>query len=259
MAVAQTETQVGFINRRGEVEIKLDTSIALGFSDGIAPVLTSKGWGFIDRTGKFISGERYRHVQRFSEGLAAVANGFGPRAKYGFINTKGEVVIPLRYDPPIGSYSEIHDLRRFSEGLAAVRIGNLYSYIDKKGDIAIPAQFRDAAEFSEGLASVTTPEGQSGYIDHAGRFVIKLQSGGGYNFSEGLAAWAVQTDRGLKLGYIDRTGKVVIEPKYDGAFGFVDGVAEVFIREIVTTASGRLSQTRIGYIDKTGRYIWPPQ
>jgi WG containing repeat len=260
LALAESDGNAYFIDRRGEIAIKLTDGNALSFSEGLAPVLTPRGWGFIDRTGRFVSTERYTHVERFSEGLAAVATGFGRNAKYGFINKRGDVAIRQRFDPPLSPDSiKILKLGRFAEGLAPVRIGNRYGYIDTKGNVMIPPQFRDAAEFSEGLASVTTAEGKTGYIDKSGHFVIKLQSGGGYSFREGLAALAVETDHGTKVGYIDRTGKVVIEPKFDGALGFVDGVAQVYIRETVTTESGRLLETKIGYIDKAGRYLWEPQ
>ena len=259
LALVATETASSFIDPRGAIAFTLSYKHATSFHEGLAAVLTPDGWGFIDRTGTFISKDRYKRVERFSEGLAAVASWFGETAKYGFINRKGETAIPLRFDPPLGFHGYILDLGRFSEGLAPVRVGNLYGYINKKGRIVIAPQFLNAAEFSEGLASVITPAGQTGYIDHSGRFAIKLRSGGGYSFSEGLAAWAGETESGMKIGYIDRRGKVIIEPKFDGAFAFVDGVAQVHIRETVTTAAGPRLETRIGYIDKTGRYVWEPQ
>src|SRR5688500_7036548 len=163
LALVQTETASSFIDPRGEIAFTVSYKHATSFHEGLAAVLTPEGWGFIDRTGTFISKDRYKRVERFSEGLAAVANWFGETAKYGFINKKGEIAIPLRFDPPLGFHGYILDLGRFSEGLAAIRVGNLYGYTNKKGRIVIPPRFLNAAEFSEGLASVITPEGQTGY------------------------------------------------------------------------------------------------
>jgi hypothetical protein len=227
----------------------------MGFRDGLAAVRTQTGWGFIDKTGRFINPKRYEQVENFSDGLAAVAEGRWKEAKYGFIVKSGEVAIPLRFDPRLGQL-ESTSLSRFTEGLAPVMFGNLYGYIDHKGNTVIPPVFRDAGQFSEGLASVTTANGQKGYIDKAGLFVIKLTSGRGGQFNEGLATWAVEINGKTKMGYIDRTGKTIIEPKFDVAFDFIDGLAEVYFSEKITSASGPVTRTGHGYIDTRGRFVW---
>jgi hypothetical protein len=135
-------------------------------------------------------------------------------------------------------------------------ISNLYGYIGHKGNFVIPPTFRDAGQFAEGLASVTKADGQKGYIDRAGLFVIKLASGRGGQFNGGLATLAVEINGRTKMGYIDRTGKTIIEPRFDVAYDFVDGIAEVYFSEKVTSAAGPVTQTRHGYIDKRGRFIW---
>ena len=255
LAWIRTETFVGFINHVGNVAFELPDSFSMGFREGLAAVATRTGWGFIDKTGGFISTKRYVQVESFSDGLAAVAEGRWKEAKYGFINKTGEVAIPLQFDPSHGQL-ETMSLSRFTEGLAPVMFGNLYGYIDHKGDTVIRPIFRDAGQFSEGLASVTTAEGQKGYIDKEGLFVIKLASGRGGQFKEGLATLAVEIGGRTKMGYIDRTGKIIMEPKFDVAFDFIDGIAEVYFSEKVTSASGPVTRTGHGYVDKTGRFVW---
>jgi len=49
---------------------------------------------------------------------------------------------------------------------------------------------------------------------------------------------------------IDKTGKLVIQPQFDGAAPFSDGLAKV--------GMGKYPDTKIGYIDKTGKYVWEP-
>jgi len=255
LAWIRTETFVGFINQLGNVAFELPDSFSMGFREGLAAVATRTGWGFIDKTGRFISTKRYVQVESFSDGLAAVAEGRWQAAKYGFIDKTGEVAIPLRFDPRQGQLESM-SLSRFTEGLSPVMFGNLYGYIDHKGNTVIPPTFRDAGQFSEGLASVTTADGQKGYIDKAGLFVIKLTSGRGGQFKEGLATLAIEIDGPSKMGYIDRTGKIIIEPRFDVAFDFVDGVAQVYFSEKVTSASGPVTRTGNGYIDKSGRFVW---
>lgn len=258
LAWIRTETLVGFINHLGNVAFELPDSFSMGFHDSLAAVGTPTGWGFIDKTGRFINTKRYEQVENFSDGLAAVAEGRWKEAKYGFINKSGEVAIPLRFDPRLGQM-ETMSLSRFTEGLAPVMFGNLYGYIDHKGDTVIPPIFRDAGQFSEGLASITTADGQKGYIDKAGLFVIKLASGRGGQFNEGLATLAVEINGPTKLGYIDRTGKTIIEPKFDTAYDFIGGIAEVYFTEKVTSAAGPVTQTVHAYIDKRGRFVWRSQ
>jgi hypothetical protein len=46
-------------------------------------------------------------------------------------------------------------------------------------------------------------------------------------------------------GYIDRKGRFVIDAKYDEAFPFRGGIARVVL------------DGKIGYVDRSGTYIWP--
>jgi hypothetical protein len=85
------------------------------FSEGRAPVARACGpgcedpWGFVDPSGKVVVMPRFRQVQHFSEGLAAVQDIAG---RWGFIDRRGDFAMPPRY------------LRaeKFSEGLAATAV-----------------------------------------------------------------------------------------------------------------------------------------
>lgn len=256
LAWVRTEAFIGFIDQSGRVVIELPESFSFGFREGLAALRTKTGSGFIDKTGRFISTKRYEQVDSFSDGLAAVVEGQWNEAKYGFINKSGELAIPLRFDARQGPTEGSVYLSRFTEGLAPVMISNLYGYIDHKGNVVIPPTFREAGQFAEGLASVTTADYQRGYIDKAGLLVIKLAFARGGQFNGGLATLAVEINGRTKMGYIDRTGKTIIEPKFDVAFDFVDGIAEVYFSEKVTSAAGPVTQTRHGYIDKRGQFVW---
>jgi hypothetical protein len=254
-AWVRTEKFVAFINQLGNVAFELPESFSWGFKEGLAAVATQTGWGFIDNTGRFISTKRYVQVENFSDGLAAVAEGRWQEARYGFIHKSGEVAIPLQFKPRMGQLESM-SLSRFTEGLAPILFGNLYGYIDHKGDTVIPPVFREAGLFSEGLAGVTTADGQRGYIDKSGLFVIKLTSGRGGTFNDGLATLAVEIDGRTKWGYIDRTGKTIIEPRFEVAYDFFDGLAKVYFSEKATSASGPVTRTGDAYIDKSGRFVW---
>src|SRR5262245_11325875 len=59
----------------------------------------------------------------------------------------------------------------FSDGLASVRIGAKFGYIDTKGNVAIKPQFDFAGPFAEGLAHAGIGS-KVGYVDKSGNFVI---------------------------------------------------------------------------------------
>ena len=63
------------------------------------------------------------------------------------------------------------DVGNFSEGLALVRKGGQYFYINKKGERAFEGEFDDAFNFSEGVAWVKK-DGKWFYIDIRGRRVF---------------------------------------------------------------------------------------
>ena len=85
------------------------------------------------------------------------------------------------------------------------------------GEIAIPAQYRRAWVFAEGLAAVQK-NGMIGFIDHKGNTVIDFQfpfHGNPLNefvFSDGHC---VVADTLGKCGIIDRKGNWIIKPEYD--------------------------------------------
>ena len=95
---------------------------------------------------------------------------------------------------------QFDDAWDFSDGLARVRIGGKWGYVNKEGQVVIKPQFDDIWDFSGGLARVRV-DGKYGYINREGQYVIKPQfDGAGTGFSEGLAP--VKKDG--KWGYISK-------------------------------------------------------
>jgi hypothetical protein len=86
---------------------------------------------------------------------------FKEKDLYGFINNKGEVIIPA-------SYSEVSD---FSEGLAVVSDGLKMGLIDKKNSIIIPFVYDEISNFLKGRA-IVTQNNWNGIIDRTGVFIF---------------------------------------------------------------------------------------
>lgn len=285
------EKRIGFIDNTGRLVIgfdRLPAGVVVGeFSEGLAAVCypdvstnTCRGVGFIDETGSLVIQPRFKHVGKFSEGLAYVdADGLA-----GFTDRRGDVVVKLKEG---GGY-EFHEgfaairidggwgfidragkllsaeryahAERFSEGLAAVAVGRgrevNYGFINKEGKMIIPPHFvpyfghhwaiERLSRFAEGLASVKAGD-LYGYIDKKGDFVIPPRFSSPAEFSEGLAC----VTEGGDAGYIDKSGRWAIAPQFVGCDGFKEGVAAVAVK----TARG----TKWGYVDARGEMVISPR
>jgi hypothetical protein len=192
--------------------------------------------GFVDSTGAWAIEPKDWLVGEFSDGLAFVS--FDGGDTYGYIDSAGRVAI----DP------QFRDVRPFSGGLAAFsRDGEIYGFIDKTGEVAIEPAFyidEDRSFFSSGLVPVgLSKDGPWGYIDGAGEWVVQPELQMANKFFEGLA---LVSQHDGTYGFIDPTGKVVISRE---ANQFSDGLA----------VASRGSDSLLGYIDKTGEFVIPPQ
>jgi len=253
----------------------------LAFSDGLAPFRSNGLYGFIDPHGKPVIPPKFKAVRGFSEGLAAVGEGW-------FLSGRGEFVLdgPCRYIDRTGrvvidSPPGLAWPQDFAGGLARVAITgekhNRLGYLNKNGELAIRTDYDFGGDFSDGLASVAAEQAGIGFLDASGKLVIGLQFHGARDFSGGLApvlkdgAWGYVDKNGRvavgfrfedarsfteglapvflneKWGYIDPSGKMVIFPRFESVWNFSEGIAGVSV-------GGKL-----GYIDKTGKTVWNPQ
>ena len=126
---------------------------------------------------------------------------------------------------------------RFSDGLAAVSIGEKYAYINKTGKTVFEPRTDGAVlnllgeNFSEGMIAIELggsekmagPVGKFGFMDKGGRIAIEPIFSAASNFSEGLASVCL---RG-KCGFIDKLGKFVIAPRFTDASSYSEGLARV--------------------------------
>jgi hypothetical protein len=205
-------------------------------ADELFPIETNNRFGYIDQKGniKILLSPNIKMSYPFSEGLAA----FKLNDKYGFINTKGIVVIK-----PI-----FKEVSYFSEGLCAANYNEKWGYINTLGELAIKPQFDImGSRFSEGLAQIIINKKGTGFINRLGKFVIppKFHADPGMEikFNCGLAKMQLNN----KFGFIDKYGKWSINPIYDDAFSFNECVATVMINK------------KWGFIDQKGNWLIRPQ
>jgi hypothetical protein len=180
--------------------------------------------------GKFVDAygtdnDYYKKVKKYLT-TTCVNNG-----KTGFCYSDGTVALPGNYDYALP----------FSEGLAAVRIGNRRGYIDKKGKLIIPLENYDSvSSFSEGLAQVSVGW-KWGFINKNGEKVISPEYEQVGDFSEDLAPVRLNG----RWGFIDKSGNVAIPLKYDSTSVFADG------RSLVNLGG------KYGFVNRSGVEITP--
>ena len=128
----------------------------------------------------------------------------------------------------------------FHEGRAWFYKNEKYGFIDKMGNVIVPAKYYSVADFKEGRAWVANEDNHDhawcGYIDLDGKEVVPIKYRvpleEGYkaiSFSEGLAAVQMRTDNDDSpfYGYIDKMGNEVIPAKFRNVEDFKNGIDEV--------------------------------
>lgn len=234
------------------------------FKNGVAAIHKDGEWQYIDKMGHFVdrvSGEddsdqagldewfsQYESHGQFSEGMCWVYRDYG----IGYIDEKGELVIPCQYE-----WAVDHSPCDFHEGVCPVLTipeRELFSYIDKTGQLAFPGFYSTESSFSEGLAGVRqffmdgddVTGTQPGYIDHTGKMVIFLTDNDfGYPFHDGAAKvsnWLDDT-----AWFIDKSGKKLFDLDMTRFYrstdnSFSEGLCAICDKE-----------GRWGFFDKTGR------
>ena len=272
-------TAIVCIDESGREVFKGESGTYSDFSQELSrmgKVLNDRGqtlvYGFVGVNGATVIEPRFGDAADFSEKLAA-ARLPAPGSKWGYIGGSGDFTIAPRFDEQPGA---------FSEGLASVKVGGRFGYIDKSGQTVVQPVYRSAHPFHSGLARVGTPVGPA-VIDRTGKILLKPATGldGDFHdgmarikvhgkcgfmnnslqmavqltydqagdFSEGLAA----VHMGDRWGYIDRSGKMVIQPQFRTAEAFYGGLALVNRPGGLATAAWKPDT---GYIDRTGAYIW---
>lgn len=238
-----------------------------GFQNDLLPVQIDSKWGYMNTTGKMAIPALYDDANDFGGGFAAVkkgtqfvivdvkgketpvtvavmdvrdfCEGLAPARtmdkKFGFINPKGEFVIP----------AEFESVGYFTNGLAyAKTFDRKVGYIDKTGKWVIEARFDVARDFDakSGLALVRTGE-EWFYVNSKGETLKVTDTESWGNFSEGLA----EGKKGVLKGFYDATGQWVIKPQFEDVRDFQNGYAAA------------KSNGKWGLIDKTGKWKIEPQ
>jgi hypothetical protein len=267
VAMKKGESLWGYIDTSGSFVISprfasSRTDYVYDFSDGLAVIEVKNKFGYIDHSGEFVIKPQFLDAMGFSDGMARVVTegpciyfpdgacglvnprlvgGEGgddrPPCKFTYIDKTGEVVRRARFD----------NARNFSEGLAAVRVGALWGFIDKTGSFLITPRFEDAEPFSCGLSRIQV-SGLYGYADKSGAIVVTPQYKYAETFSEG---YAVVGDLAGRYWYVDQRRRQTIQGQFAAASPFFKGLAHVKL-----IAGKSTNSVTFAYIDHSGRRVF---
>jgi hypothetical protein len=285
----------GYVDRTGALVLVPEQEPASGdlhrsFASGRALVRVGARFGYVDRTGRLVIPARFDSAQDFSEGLALVCD---RTVQCGYVDPSGLGVIgpglmagrPARSGlvgalltmsmgrETVQMYSASTGRRvgppwdgagPFSDGLLPVLYGGRWGAVDGDSRPVIAPVLGWLGEFRDGLAPARLEPGEPcGYVDRTGAFAIPPRFRSCRPFSEGLAAvdLAAGEDAAERVAFIDRTGRVAFAgadatPPFDAADDFSAGLAAVACGgEPAVPGNG----VTLGYVDRTGRYVWKPQ
>lgn len=131
--------------------------------------------------------------------------------QYGYIDKSGQYVV----NPTLTNADCFSD-----NGLAAVKVGDKWGYINLLGDYKISPRYDYAGAFNNSYAIVSS-DTQSGrlfsFIDENGTMITTLQVSDMTPFSREGLSMVEQINR---VGIIDKSGNYIINPQYQSIFPY---------------------------------------
>lgn len=192
--------------------IKPQFSYVRSFHRDHAPAYVKKGWGIIDKTGRWTVKPRYWSIAKNKGGPFAAALA---RGKWGYITPKGEVLVEHAFKSAIP----------FSDGYGAVEADRKWAIVDSKGAFVTDFLFESPPIFENGIAT-TKMGGKRGlvYAKQGFKFVpFTMEAWNVRPLTEGLAKF----EHKGKRGFLDAKGRVRIPARYEDARPFRNGHAAV--------------------------------
>lgn len=229
----------GFMDTSGKLVVPCEYEKVKDFIADVTFVKKrgDEGWMLINKKGEPVSSKRFFKVSNFYDGPAR----FTVKDKYynGYVNQKGEVVIPPNY---VGGH--------FSEGLVCLSkagSGEAYGFMNEQGEVAIPFQYRQAgaSSFEDGLCRVKISS-KTALINKEGEVVVpgKYPTLNCVNAKEKVMA--VSSGGFTNFKFVDFDYKPLFEGTFDGVKPFKGGRAVV---------SNSLETS--GLVDKEGNFVIP--
>lgn len=133
--------------------------------------------------------------------------------------------------------------KKLYPALINTKNGEIYGYINNKGEYEIKPKFERAYEFNENCLAIVIEKNRFGIIDLEGEYKVNPIYDSISSFKEDIAIFSKEGS----MGVIDEEGNVITKKKYGIVGDFNDGRAVV--------GDSRLLDYKYGYIDKSGKEV----
>ena len=146
---------------------------------------------------------------------------------------------------------QFDDVSNFNEGMARVKQGDLYGYINDKGEMIVTPQYSKAYNYEDGVAHVWTDENEA-YIDKRGKVIIDCQQNKLIGkASDRMFEWIGNVHEGIAIvkgknklyGCVDLDGNDCVAAQWETCAGFQEGYAKV------------RTDKKYGHIDRSGKVV----
>ncbi|HMR18900.1 MAG TPA: WG repeat-containing protein [Sphingobacterium sp.] len=249
-----------FINAQNQIKETLPYSNVRLLNNGFFVYRKVKGYGWMASCGGRVDFEGYKVINGFHNPYILVSQ----NGKYGYLNNKKEVLLPLVYD----------DAEDFHNGLAYVRKDGERIFIDTLGNTVFSGEKYDRMlSFSEGLAWGFRDRRYFA-LDTSGQEIFSVDYDKVEPFLEGVSI--VEKDN--KYGIIDKSGNIIVPLLYDDLsfegdnikaerddyYGVINTegriVAPIVYDYIYERSFGRIivnKNDKFGLLDRTGKELLP--
>lgn len=190
LAKIRKNGEYGYIDTTGKMVIQPQFTDAEEFeSVGLARVKKEGKWGIIDTKGNFIIQPKYEFIYPLKGKIGRIIH----RKKYGFIDitNRKEIIAP--------EYESAED---FSADLALVKKDKNIYFINTQNQIAFHLTFDHAEPFYEGVA-VVRKGSQYGFVEEHGKLITELKYKLVRHFENGFGKVQIQNG---EWGFIDKKG-----------------------------------------------------
>jgi hypothetical protein len=186
-----------YFDRTGKIQIRIPFGEHLEnpnpFADGRLRFKEGFNWGYKDASGGWAIPPKYNDARDFANGIAQVQEG----DKWITIDIHGKTVPPDK--------KSLRVVGPYREGLALAADNGLMGWVDQREKLAFPLRkYQKAFAFSGGLARFELDD-LYGYLDRSGNIAIPNKYAGADDFEHGLA----RVEIGGRLAYIDTKGQVI--------------------------------------------------
>lgn len=132
--------------------------------ENYALAIVNKNFIIVNKAGSLLDKYKSTHLIYFVENISYVCDSTD---KCGFINEKGNLIIPFNYD--------YYEYSTFKNGYAVVKKNNKFGIIDNQGKAILPANYDELSNFNDKLAKATL-DGTTYFFNKRGKIKLTISA-----------------------------------------------------------------------------------